>query len=443
MDPLATRLPPQSIEAEQAILGSLLLDPEAVYVVMENLWPDDFYRQEHRTIYKGMLDLVARGQPVDLVTVTENLRQSGELEKVGGASYLAELVNCVPTAANVGYYARIVVDKAMLRALIRVATGIIQRGYEGDQDVSELLDEAEQGIFGISQRRHRSGFVQLKDVLAETLDRLEKLVAEKGGVTGIPTFRELDKLLSGLQPSDLIICAARPGMGKTSFCLNIAQNAAVKYGLPVAIFSLEMSKEQVALRMLSAQAMVDQYRLRTGRLADDDWERLAHALGPLADAPIFIDDSPAISVMELRVKARRLKMEQGLSLVVVDYLQLMRSGRRGENRQQEISEISRGLKSLARELNVPVLALSQLSRAAEQSQDKRPGLIHLRESGALEQDSDCVIFIHRPDYYDPEGERRGVAEIIVAKHRNGPVGTVEMAFIPEYTRFVDLAEDLG
>ncbi|KKM12814.1 DNA helicase [Clostridiales bacterium PH28_bin88] len=438
------RVPPQNLEAEQAVLGSMMLDREAVFTVMEFLRPEDFYRDAHRAIYQAILFLAEKGEPVDLLTVTDTLRGRGELDKAGGATYVASLANVVPTAANAAYYARIVSEKSLLRSLIHAAANIAQQGYDGGGEVSQLLDQAEKAIFDISQRRRRDGFSPIRDVLVETMDQLERLAQNKGGTTGVPTFRDLDRLLSGLHPSDLIIVAARPGMGKTSFCLNIAQNVAVKHRTTVAVFSLEMSKEQLVQRMLSAQAMIDQYRLRTGYLQDEDWQKISQAVGPLYEAPIFIDDTPGISVMEVRAKARRLKTEQGLGLVIIDYLQLMQaSGRRAENRQQEISEISRSLKAMARELDVPVLALSQLSRAVEQSHDKRPSLSHLRESGALEQDSDCVIFIHRPEYYDQDTEKKGIAEIIVAKHRHGPTGTVEMAFLPEFTRFVDLAKDAG
>lgn len=435
------RVPPQNTEAEQAVLGSLLLQPEALDAVSEILAGEDFYRDAHRLIYQGILDLAAKGEPPDLVTVSELLQERGQLERAGGAAYLASLANAVPTAANASYYARIVAEKALLRSLIRVGTRIAQEGYEGGREPSELLEEAEQAILEVSRRQRREGVHHVKDLLMQTFDHLEQLAQNRDGVTGVPTFHDLDKLLGGLHPADLIICAARPAMGKTSFCLNIAQNVAVRHGIPVLVFSLEMSREQVVQRLLSAQARVDQYRLRTGSLSGEDWEKLARAVGPLSEAPLYIDDTPGIPVLELRAKARRLKSERGLGLVVVDYLQLMQPGRRVENRQQEIADISRSLKALARELNIPVLALSQLSRAVEQSHDRRPSLSHLRESGALEQDSDCVLFIHRPDYYDPESEKRGIAEIIVAKHRNGPTGSVELAFLPEFTLFMDLARE--
>lgn len=419
----------------------MMLDKEAIYTVMEILRPEDFYREAHRIIYRVIVDLNEADEPADLVTVTEELRKRNELEQIGGVSYVASLANAVPTAANAAHYARIVAEKSILRSLINAASRIVQHGYDGSIEVTELLDEAEKLIFDVSQRRQRDGFARIKDVLLHAFDQLEQLSQHKGGVTGVPTFKDLDKLLSGLQPSDLIICAARPGMGKTSFCLNIAQNVACNHNVTVAIFSLEMSKEQLAHRMWSGLAMVDQHKLRSGYLTSEDWEKLVQAAAILAEAPIFIDDSPGISVLEVRAKSRRLQAEHGLGLIIVDYLQLMRTSRRVENRQQEISEISRSLKALARELHVPVLALSQLSRAVEQTHDKKPSLSHLRESGALEQDSDVVFFIHRPEYYERNTDKKGIAEIIVAKHRHGPTGTVEMAFLPQFTKFVDLAKD--
>jgi len=434
------RIPPQSMEAEQAVLGAIMLDKEAIFSVMEVIRPSDFYRESHRIIFENLLALNDQGKPVDLVTLVEALSCDGNLEKVGGISYIASLANAVPTAANAVYYAKIVAEKALLRSLITVSTRIAQQGYEGTVEPWQLIDEAEKSILAISGRRAREGFLPFKDIVVETFEQIGQIKAHEG-VTGIPTFKNLDYYLSGLQKSDLIIVAARPAMGKTSFCLNIAQNAACKYGQTVAIFSLEMSKEQVAQRMLCAEARVDQSKVRTGYVSEDEWRRLSAALVPLADAKIYLDDTPALTVMEMRAKTRRLKAEKGLDLVVIDYLQLMQGGRRVENRQQEIAEISRALKALARELEVPVLALSQLSRAVEQSSDKRPNLSHLRESGALEQDADVVIFIHRPEYYDPDTDKKGIAEIMVAKHRNGPVGKADLAFLKEYTKFMDLAVD--
>jgi len=436
------RVPPQNLDAEQALLGALMLDKEAIFSVVEHVRSTDFYKEAHRIIFDCLLDLNDQGEPVDLVTLVEELRQKGHLEKVGGISYVAALANAVPTAANAVYYGKIVAEKALLRSLISISTRIAQQGYDQSSEPWELIDEAEKMIFSVTQRKARDGFVPIRDVVVATFEQIGQIKATEG-VTGIPTFKNLDYYLSGLQKSDLIIVAARPAMGKTSFCLNIAQNSGVKYGKTVAVFSLEMSKEQLVQRMLCAEARVDQSKVRTGYVTEEEWRRLSVALAPLAEAKIYLDDTPGITVLEMRAKARRLKAEKGLDLIVIDYIQLMQGNRRSENRQQEISEISRSLKALARELEVPVLALSQLSRAVEQSSDKRPTLSHLRESGALEQDADVVIFIHRPEYYDPDTEQRGIAEIIVAKHRNGPVGKAELAFLKEYTKFMDLAKEPG
>ncbi|MBE3580262.1 MAG: replicative DNA helicase [Thermoanaerobacteraceae bacterium] len=441
MQELAERLPPHSLEAEQSVLGAILLDREALLTAAEILRVEDFYREAHRVIYRTILNLESRGEVVDLLTVTEELKRRGELEAVGGASYLAQLTTVVPSVANAGHYARIVSQKAALRQLIQAATRIAERAYEEEGEVGEIVDEAERLILEVAAGRYRDGFVNIKQVLLQTFEHLERLASHKGEVTGLPTFTDLDRLLSGLQPSDLIICAARPGMGKTSFCLNIAQKVALQQKVPVAIFSLEMSKDQVVQRMLAAEAMVEQHRLRTGFLKEEDWARLVNAASLLAEAPIYIDDTPAITAMEVRAKARRLQAECGLGLVVIDYLQLMQAHRRVDSRQQEIALISRALKALARELNVPVLVLSQLNRGVEQRQDKRPIMADLLESGAIEADADVIIFLYRPQYYDPDTDKKGIAEVIVAKHRNGPVGTVEMAFLPEFTKFVDLAPE--
>ena len=435
------RIPPQSVEAEQSVLGAIMLDREALYDVLESLKVEDFYREAHRMIYRVILDLNEKGEAIDLLTVTEELRRRGELEAVGGVAYLTTLTGEVPSVANAGYYARLVAEKAALRSLARAAAAITDLAFNESGSVDQILDEAERLIFEVAGGRRQSGFVSIKDILLQTFEHLERLSSHKGEVTGVPTFHDLDHLLSGLQPSDLIICAARPGMGKTSFCLNIAQQVAVKEKLPVAIFSLEMSREQLVQRMLAAEAMVEQQRLRTGFLTEDDWARLVNAAGILGEAPIYIDDTPAISAMEVRAKARRLQAESGLGLVVVDYLQLMQAHRRVDSRQQEIALISRAMKALARELNVPVMVLSQLNRGVEQRQDKRPVMADLLESGAIEADADVIIFLYRPQYYDPDTDKKGIAEVIVAKHRNGPVGTVEMAFLPEFTKFVDLAPE--
>ncbi|MCL4426030.1 MAG: replicative DNA helicase [Firmicutes bacterium] len=439
MSALLERLPPQNLEAEQSVLGSMLIEKEAIARVQETLRAEDFYRDSHRIVYEVISGLFDRGEAVDLITVTEELRRRGHLESIGGVSYLTTLANLVPTAANVEYYARIVEEKSLLRALIKAATEIVARGYAAQEEIDDLLDGAEQLIFQIAQRRNNQSFFSLKELMVEAFTRIEKLYGQKGGVTGVPTgFRELDQLTSGLQPSELIVIAARPSMGKTQLCLNIARHAAIKYRIPVAIFSLEMAREQLALRLLSSEAAVDGQRLRTGFLVDSDWGRLGQAMGRLGDAPVYIDDTPGATVAEVRARSRRMKAEKNLGMVVIDYLQLMQTRSRTENRQQEISEISRSLKALARELKVPVVAASQLSRAVESRPDKRPLLSDLRESGAIEQDADLVAFIYRDDYYNKDSEKRNIAEIIVAKQRNGPVGDVELYFERETGRFHDL-----
>ncbi|MDI9568285.1 MAG: replicative DNA helicase, partial [Bacillota bacterium] len=421
MSTVFDRVPPFSLEAEQSVLGAMFLEREAVLVAAEILQPEDFYRDAHRYIFEAILELEEKGRPADLVTVTETLRQQGRLEDVGGLAYVTTLAQSVPTAANVEYYARIVEEKSILRRLIREATRIVQNSYEATDEAAAILDEAEQAILRISQYRNHSGFFPVKDLISAAYDRIEYLYQNKGGVTGIPTgFKDLDRLTAGLQPSDLIIVAARPAMGKTSFALNIALHVALEAKIPVAIFSLEMSREQLIMRMLSSEAGIDGQRLRTGFLDEEDWLLLTTAMARLSEAPIYIDDTPNITVMDIRAKARRLVQEQGQALILLDYLQLVNSRRSFESRQQEITEISRGLKALARELQVPVVALSQLSRAVEQRQDKRPVLSDLRESGAIEQDADVVAFIYRDEYYNPDTEKKGIAEIIIGKQRNGP-----------------------
>lgn len=436
---LGQRLPPHNIEAEQSVLGAMFIEKGAILKAMEVLQPDDFYRDVHRVIYEAMIDLFDRAEPVDIITVADELKKRGKLEQVGGLSYLTTLANLVPTAANADQYARIVEEKAILRKLIAAATEIVARCYQAQDDVAELVDQAEQAIFRVSQRRLTQGYVAVKDILEDVFERIEKAYAQKSNVTGVPTgFRDLDSLLSGLQPSDFVVVAARPSMGKTMFCLNIARNAAILHRVPVVIFSLEMAKEQLAQRLLCLEAGVDGQRLRTGFLLDSDWPRLSYALGRLSEAPLFVDDTPNITVMDIRARARRIKAEHDLGLVVVDYLQLVGSRGRPENRQQEISEISRSLKALARELKVPVVAASQLSRAVEQREDKRPLLSDLRESGAIEQDADVVAFIYRDEYYRKDSDKKNIAEIIVAKQRNGPTGSVDLVFVRETGRFGDL-----
>lgn len=436
---MVERIPPQNIDAERSTLGAMLLEKEAIHKVQELLQPEDFYREAHRVIFEVVSRLANKGEPVDIITVSEELKQQNMLEKIGGIPYLTALANAVPTAANVEYYAKIVEEKALLRAIIRVSTDIVGMSYEGSQEVDVILDEAEKQIFQITQKRNVKGYVSLKSILIETFERIESLYESKGGVTGLPTgFGDLDRMTAGLQPSDLIILAARPSMGKTTFALNMASHAAIDLKIPVVMYSLEMSKEQLALKMLCSEAGVDNQRIRTGTLLDADWPRLSHALGKLSDSMMFIDDTPGATVLDIRAKSRRIKAEFGLGMIVIDYLQLMTSRGKTENRQQEVSEISRSLKSLARELEVPVIALSQLSRAVEQRADKKPGLADLRESGSLEQDADIVAFLYREDYYNQETDRKNITDLIIAKQRNGPVGSVEFLFQKEFGKFVGL-----
>ncbi|AFQ46427.1 replicative DNA helicase [Desulfosporosinus meridiei] len=433
------KVPPQNLEAEQAVLGAMMLDPEAGSSVFELLQPDDFYRDNHRLMFSAIRDLSEKGDPVDLVSVAEALHRQGRLEQVGGITTISEIARSVPTAANVEYYARIVSEKSLLRQLIRATSSILERGYEPGEEAHSLLEEAEKLILDLSRQRVKDGFSAIRDVLLDTFEKIEYLYANKGNLTGVPTFfTDLDRMTSGWQPSDLVIIAARPSMGKTALVLNMAQNASVRAKVPVAIFSLEMSKEQLVQRMLCGEAMVDQQRVRTGDLLDTDWPKLTRAVGPLSDAPIFIDDTVGISLAELRSKSRRLKTEHNLGMIIIDYLQLLSVGKKSESRQQEVAQISRALKGLARELKVPVIALSQLNRGVEQRQDKRPIMSDLLESGAIEADADVISFIYRDEYYHPESEKKGIAELIIAKHRNGPVGAVELGFLKEFTKFVNL-----
>jgi replicative DNA helicase len=438
------RIPPQNLEAEISVLGAVLQDPGALLKAMEVLRPADFYKAAHRKIFSASVDLFDRNEPVDLVTIANELMRRKQLEEVGGATALSALVDAVPTAANVAYHARIVKDKALLYALIQKATAVVSRAYADQEEVDEVLDWAEQQIFEISQDKVSRSFVPVKSVLKGTFQLIEKLYDRKSHVTGVPTgFRRFDEMTAGLQPSELVVVAGRPSMGKTSFCLNIAQYAAIQDRIPVAIFSLEMSKEQLVQRMLCSVAKVDSHKLRTGYLSDADWPRLTTGAGILSESPIFIDDTPGISLLEMRAKARRLKGEQGLGLVIIDYLQLISGRGRVESRQQEISEISRSLKAMAKELDVPVVALSQLSRAVESRQPPRPQLSDLRESGAIEQDADVVAFLYRPAFYRARKEEEldepedNTTEVIIGKQRNGPTGTVHLAFLREYTRFED------
>jgi replicative DNA helicase len=435
------KLLPQNIEAECGVLGSIIIDPEAIVQVSDFLRADDFYRDAHRTIYEVILQLYEEHEPADFITICDELERRNKLEEVGGASYITSLINQVPTSGNVEFYARIVERSAILRRLIHAAGQIAAIAYEeGDADIA--LDKAEQLIFNISQRHARSDFTHLRDVLAEYMNKLDQLHERRGTIVGVPTgFTDLDRLTGGLQKSDLIVLAARPGIGKTSLALSLAHNSALKYHNSIAVFSLEMSKDQLAQRLLSMDARIDQQRLRTGIIEEDEWDRIVYAMDTLSESNIWIDDTASISTMEMRSKARRLQAEHGIDLIIVDYLQLMQAtigGKRNENRVQEISEISRSLKGLARELNIPVLALAQLSRAVESRQSKVPQLSDLRESGSIEQDSDIVMFIYRDDLYNHESERKNIADIIIAKHRNGPVGEISLYFQASQTRFRDL-----
>lgn len=434
------RNPPQNISAEQAALGSMLLQEEAILRSVDLLKPEDFYRKSHQIIFKSILDLFEKNQGVDLVTLTEELNKRSLLEDVGGVTYLTNLINSVPTAANIEYYIKIIEEKSILRNLINNATKIVSMGYEEKEDGKVLLDKAEHLIFEVSQRNLGQSFVPIKEILQDSFEKIEDLYHREEFITGVPSgFNEFDDITTGFQPSEFIVVAGRPAMGKTAFCMNVAQFASVSKNIPVAIFSLEMSKFQLVQRMLCSEARVDAHNLRKGRLAESDWPTLSMAAGRLASAPIFIDDTSGISCLEIKAKTRRLKVQYNLGLVIVDYLQLIQTGGRVENRQQEISEISRSLKGLARELNVPVIAVSQLSRAVEQRPERRPLLSDLRESGAIEQDADLVVFIYREEYYKPKTARKGIAEVIISKQRNGPTGKVELTFVKEYAKFENLA----
>ena len=445
------RVPPQNIEAEQSVLGAMLNEKEAIPKVMEILRDTDFYREAHRVIFNAMLELYNKNEAVDMITVTEILKRDNKLEDVGGIAYVTSLANAVPTAANVTYHASIIEEKSILRQLVSVSTQIASMGYEANDDVKNIIDSAESKILEISNRKKTADFTPINEIVLDSFKSIEALMGNKNGLTGLPTgFEDLDNLTSGLHGSDFIILAARPSMGKTAFALNVVQNVAIRAakkvgGAPktVAFFSLEMSKEQLVQRMLCAEANIDSQRLRIGELRDEDWAMLINTADTLSSANIYIDDTAGITAMDMRSRARRLKAEHGLDLIVVDYLQLMQgSGKKNNNgdRQQEVSEISRSLKALARELDVPVIALSQLSRSVEARQVKRPMLSDLRESGSLEQDADIVAFLYREDYYNPETENKNITELIIAKHRNGPVDTVNLFFHKQYTKFVGLSK---
>lgn len=432
------RLPPHNIEAEQSVLGSLLIDRDAIIRVASYVKAEDFYFSANGTVYQAILDLYNRREPTDFLTLSDELERRNVLDDIGGVGYLSSLLNVVPTAVHVEYYGRIVERTATLRRLIDAGTHIVGIGFQDNLDAADALDSAEQALFTVSQRRQTKDFQSISDVLDKFFDQLDYLQQNRGEVVGVPTgFSDLDKLTGGLQRSDLLIVAARPSMGKTAFALGMAYGAAVQHGRKVGVFSLEMSAEQLVQRLLATETGVDSHRLRLGNIDDSEWDRISRAFGRLAEAEIYIDDSANASVMDVRSKARRLQAENGLDLIIVDYLQLM-SGRRTDNRVQEIAEISRGLKGLARELNIPVVALSQLSRAVETRADHRPMLSDLRESGSIEQDADIVMFIFRDDKYDENSEKKGIAELIIAKHRNGPVGSVNLRFFERTARFADL-----
>lgn len=434
------RIPPHDIEAEQAIIGSMLTDKDAVIAAIEILREQDFYREDNRIIYSAILNLYNRSEPIDIITLKAELKSMGKLEAVGGLEYIVQLPDRVPTTSNVEQYIKIVEEKSMLRALIKTADELITLGYDPTQEVEQVIDTAEKKIFEVMQKKNQKGYSSMKDILIDTFTQLEQLYNQKEMITGVPTgFADLDYRTSGLHNSDLILVAARPAMGKSAFALNIATHAAVRGKVPVAIFSLEMSKEQMANRILCSEAMVDSAKVRTGKIDDEEWGKLAAASGELSEAGIYIDDTPGISVMEIRAKCRKMKLEKNIGLVVIDYLQLVQgSNRKGGSREQEIAEISRSLKILAKEINVPVIALSQLSRAPEQRVDHRPMLSDLRESGSIEQDADIVMFLYRDDYYNPESEKKDIAEVIIAKHRGGSLGTAELLWLGSYTKFVNL-----
>jgi replicative DNA helicase len=438
------RLPPQSLEAEMHVLGAMLLDKEPIAQAIERISPESFYKEAHSKIFAVVIELYDSNQPIDIVTVTERLKKRKELEAVGGASYISLLIETVPSTANIGHYLNIVQEKAILRKLIKTASEIVERCYEGSEEVNEVLDDAEKNIFDIAQYRGREGFIRIGDLIKHSIETVENLYQRKEHVTGVASgFTDLDALTAGFHPSDLIIIAARPSMGKTSIALNIAEHCAIMEKSPVAVYSLEMSREQLVLRMLCSLARVNAHNVRTGFISEKhDFPKLVNAAGKLAVAPIYIDDTPGMSILEMRSKARRLVAREGIGLIIVDYLQLMRSSsRRIENRQQEISEISRSLKALAKELSVPIIVLSQLNREAEARPDHRPRLSDLRESGAIEQDADLVMLLFREEYYEPDNEDvKGQAEVIIAKQRNGPVGRLKLTFLEDCTHFENYTE---
>ncbi len=434
------RTPPQDLEAEQSVLGGMLLSKDAIADVVETVRGADFYKPAHQTIYESILDLYGRGEPADAITVSAELGRQGELGRVGGAPYLHTLISSVPTAANAGYYARIVSERAIMRRLVEAGTRITQMGYSDTGEVDEVVDRAQAEIYQVTERRTSEDYAPLAEIMEGTLDEIEAIGSRGGTMVGVPTgFTDLDGLTNGLHPGQLVVVAARPGLGKSTLALDFARAASIKHGLTSVIFSLEMTRNEITMRLLSAEARVGLHHMRTGSLGDDDWTKLARKMSEVASAPLFIDDSPNMTMMEIRAKCRRLKQRHDLKLVVVDYLQLMSSGKRVESRQQEVAEFSRALKLLAKELEVPVVALSQLNRGPEQRTDKKPMLADLRESGSIEQDADLVMLLHREDAYERESPRAGEADFIVAKHRNGPTATITVAFQGHYSRFVDMA----
>ncbi len=434
-------LPPQNIEAEQAVLGTILIQDKALIKVIDLLQPGDFYRDAHKTIYAAMMALFDKHEPHDLITVTGLLSDQNKLEDVGGAAYLASLTDIIPFTGTLVHHARIIRKKSILRRLIQTSAEVVARCYDAQDDIDTLVDEAEKTIFEIAHSKKGEGFQPMSSVVPKAFDRINRLFDKQEHITGVATgYDELDRMTAGLQPAEMIILAARPSMGKTALAMNIVQHAAMIDKVPVAVFSLEMSVESLALRMLCSLGPIDSQRVRTGRLLDSDWPKLTRATGMLSEAPIYIDDTPGLTVLEMRAKARRLKSEQDLGLIVVDYLQLMQGKSTAENRAQEISDISRSLKAMAKELNVPVLALSQLNRSLESRTDKRPQLADLRESGAIEQDADVIMFIYRDEVYNRDSPDKGTAEIIIGKQRNGPIGECKLAFVQNYTRFADLAD---
>ena len=434
------RTPPHDVAAEQCVLGGMLLSKDAISDVIEVIRPADHYRPAHQIIHEVVLDLYGRGEPADAITVANELTRRGEIARVGGAPYLHTLIASVPTAANAGYYARIVRERAILRRLVEAGTRIVQFGYAGDAEADDLVDRAQAEVYAITDHRVAEDYHSLADIMPGALDEIEAIGSRSGAMTGVPTgFSDLDSLTNGLHPGQMIVIAARPAVGKSTLALDFARAAAIKSGLSTALFSLEMGRNEITMRLLSAEARVSLQTMRTGQMSDDDWARLARRMSEVADAPLYIDDSPNMSMMEIRAKCRRLKQRHDLRMVVIDYLQLMSSPKRVENRQQEVSEMSRSLKLLAKEIDVPVIALSQLNRGPEQRTDKKPLLSDLRESGSIEQDADLVVLLHREDMYERESPRAGEADLIVAKHRNGPTTTVTVAFQGHYSRFVDMA----